>query len=78
MPARNRKLLDDLMDRYELYLAAETAILGGSQSYSIGSRSVTFADLEQISKMLDKLAMQIRQLDGGNRIRTQRVVPRDI
>lgn len=78
MTLQNQKLLDDLVARYEMYLAAETSILSGSQSYSIGNRSVTFADLENISKMLDKLAMQIRQLSGGNRILSQRVVPRDI
>lgn len=73
----NDVLLTQLEARYTLYIAAEAAILSGSQSYSIGNRTITLADLENISKMIDRLAAQIRTLSNGNRILVQRVVPRD-
>ncbi len=60
------------------YLAAETAILSGAQSYSIGHRQLTRADLGQVQSEIDKLTVEVAQLSrGGNAIRMQRIVPRD-
>lgn len=64
--------------RLQLYLTAEQAILNGAQSYTIGHRQLTRADLEQVQKEIDKLTVEVAQLSrGGNAIRVQRIVPRD-
>jgi len=73
----NADELADLQERLALYKAAEKAILGGSQSYSIGNRTVTMGDLDAILKQIERIRGQIRQLCRGNRISVQRVVPRD-
>lgn len=68
--------------RLELYLKAEAAILEGAQSYSIGSRHLTRADLAEIRKMITTLEDGIdefeAQLSGGSRRKCIRVIPRDI
>lgn len=68
--------------RLELYLKAEEAILEGAQSYSIGSRHLTRADLAEIRKMISTLEDGIDELDaelsGGSRRKCIRVIPRDI
>jgi len=53
---------------------AITAILGGAQSYSIGSRSLTRADLALLYKRKDMLEDTIAALSGGSG-RFRRVVP---
>ena len=63
--------------RLTLYYAAETAILGGAQSYSIGNRSLTRADLKNIADMITRLETQLTRLTRSNRITAHRVVPRD-
>jgi hypothetical protein len=63
--------------RLAAYYAAETAILGGAQSYSIGNRSLTRADLKNIQEMIRRLESEIIKLGRGNRITAHRVVPRD-
>jgi len=63
--------------RLGLYLLAESAILNGSQSYSIGNRTLTRADLKMIKDTIDSLQSEVIKLSRGNGIRTQRVVPRD-
>lgn len=61
------------------YLAAETAVLS-SQSYSIGGRTLTRANLAEIRKGVevwnDRLAAAIRsEALGGGRIFCRRVIP---
>lgn len=63
--------------RLELYYAAEAAILGGAQSYSIGNRTLTRADAKNIADMIRSLETQLTRLSRGNRITAHRVVPRD-
>ena len=63
--------------RLELYYAAETAILGGAQSYSIGNRTLTRADLKNISDMIRRLEGDLTKLNRSNKITAHRVVPRD-
>lgn len=76
MKTRSEQIAD-YERRLQIYLDAETAILGGSQSYSIGNRSMTLADLETIQKWIDRLESKIRIMTGGNKIGVHRVVPRD-
>lgn len=64
--------------RLALYIAAEAAILGGSQSYSIGNRSLTRANLDFISRRIDQINAQLIRLGRGNQITAHRVVPRDL
>lgn len=62
-----------LQRRLELYLDCEAKILSGAQSYTIGQRTLTRADLSTIRKIIDDLAAQIDALEfkGG---RQKRVV----
>ena len=69
--------LTSVATRLVKYKAAEDAILDGAQSYSIGSRTLTRADLRNITTMITRLeAEQLKLLNGGA-IRVQRVVPRN-
>lgn len=70
-------ILESYRTRLSAYLLAEQAILGGAQSYSIGNRSLSRADLEWISKQITRLTADILLLQRGNKIKIQRVVPRD-
>ena len=69
---------NSVCERLAAYMAAEASILNGAQSYSIGNRSLTRADLDSIRKMIDDLTGQRARLSRGNRIKINRVVPRDI
>lgn len=60
------------------YIIAEQQILKGAQSYSIGNRTLTRANLEFIAKRIDDLNSEINQLQRGNVMPIQRAVPRDI
>lgn len=64
---------DILQNRLAMYLAAEEKILLSGQSYQIGDRELTRADLSTIRKIIDDLAAQIDALElkGG---RQKRVV----
>ncbi|MCL2210792.1 MAG: hypothetical protein FWB95_02600 [Treponema sp.] len=53
---------------------AINTILGGAQSYTMGSRSLTRANLETLYKRKDKLEDLIAALSGGSG-RFRRVVP---
>ena len=67
--------------RLEMYYQAEEAILGGAQSYSLGSRNLTRANLSEIRKMIDQLEDEIDQLEATVSGRKPRkafaIVPRD-
>ena len=64
---------DVLMNRLQLYLDCEAKILSGAQSYTIGQRTLTRADLKEVRAIIDDLAAQIDALElkGG---RQKRVV----
>lgn len=65
--------------RLDLYYAAEEAILSGAQSYTIGSRSLTRADLGTIETMIKKLEAEVGVLEDGRKPRKAfGVTPRDI
>lgn len=63
--------------RLAAYVSAETYLLRGGQSYSIGNRSLTRADLDTITKMIVRLNSDLMVLNRGNQIVMHRVVPRD-
>jgi hypothetical protein len=69
--------IDQTLERLALYLKAEQAILQG-QSYSIGNRSLSRPNLGEVREEIAKLNGILIKLRNGNRIRVQRVVPRDI
>ena len=74
--------LNTYKSRLDLYYKAEAAILEGAQSYYIGSRHLTRADLAEIRKMISTLEDGIDELEavlaGGGRRKCIRVIPRDV
>lgn len=74
--------LDRAKKRLDLYYAAEEQILGGAQSYTIGSRTLTRADLDAIRKVITSLETDVAELESavaGNGFRKcVRVLPRDV
>ena len=68
-------------EKLETWLAAEEAVATG-QSYQIGSRMLTRADLKQIRAEMvywaGKLAEAEAEETGGGRNRLYRGVPRDV
>ncbi len=70
--------LEMAKQRLEQYYRAETAILS-SQSYSIGGKSLTRANLKEVQQMIETLENQILNLQNQSKVRkTRRVVPMDI
>ena len=63
--------------RLAAYYAAERYLLASGQSYSIGNRSLTRADLGEIRKAIVDLNRDLTRLNRGNQITMHRVVPRD-
>lgn len=71
--------IDRKKARLELYYAAEEAILSGAQSYQIGSRTLTRANLGTIETMIKKLEAEVGVLEDGRKPRKAfGVTPRDI
>ena len=68
--SEKQKRLERYQRQRELYLKAEEAVLI-SQSYTIGTRTVTRADLTEIRKAIE-------YLDSGGKRRVFRVIPRDL
>ncbi|WP_106788048.1 DUF6148 family protein [Acidaminococcus fermentans] len=66
-------------DRLKQYLAAEQAILEGGQSYKIGNRMLTRADLAEIRKEINSLIAAGASVDGvsSRTCRSKRVIMRD-
>lgn len=65
--------------RLKQYIAAETAILTGGQSYKIGNRTLTRADLAEIQSVISKLLSAGATIDSATRTgsRSRQVVLRD-
>lgn len=65
--------------RLKQYIAAETVILTGGQSYKIGNRTLTRADLAEIQSVISKLLSAGATIDGAPRTgsRSRQVVLRD-
>ena len=77
-----KKRLETYKSRLDMYLKAEIAILEGAQSYAIGSRNLTRADLSEIRKMITNLEKGIDELEsainGNGRRKAMRIIPRDV
>ena len=63
------------------WLDAELKVTGG-QSYSIGSRSLTYANISEIRKQIDYWKNQVANLEvlasGRKNSRSRRFIPRDL
>lgn len=74
--------LDSLKSRLALYLEAEAAILDGAQSYNMSGKSVTRANLGEISAYIRYLEKEIAgeeaRSSGKGRNKTFGVIPRDL
>ena len=69
--------LENAKKMYAEYITAERAVLQG-QSYSIGDRTLTRADLTKIQDGRAFWAAEILSIEQGSRgIRIRRVIPRD-
>lgn len=69
--------LERAKKRLELYYRAEEAILTG-QEYSIGTRKLRRADLEDVQSMISSLESKVKSLEAGGKNRVVRAVPLDI
>lgn len=76
-----KKMLQKKKERLDMYYAAEESVLGGAQSYSMGSRSLTRANLADIRTMIKTLENEIRELElkisGKKPRKAFGAVPRD-
>ena len=61
--------------RLNMYYEAEIAILT-SQSYSIGTRTLTKANLAEVRQAIKELEAKLARLNGAGR-RVRRVIPID-
>ena len=60
--------------RLEMYYEAERQILAGAQSYAIGNRQLTRANLAEIRKTISQLEDELESLLGKSRGVSRRVV----
>lgn len=74
--------LTQLKNRLDAYYRAEMAILDGAQSYQIGSRNLTRADLGEVADMITYLEKEVAaeesKATGRGRNRVMGIVPRDV
>jgi len=78
MDARNKRKKELLERRLEEYYLAESKILR-SQSYSLGSRQLTRADLSAVQAKIKELeaALDALETSGTTKRRMRRAVPVD-
>lgn len=76
------KEIDVINARLALYLDAESKILEGAQSYTIGSKTLQRANLKEIREMIDNLILKRKEvklkLKGQGLRKSYRVVIRDL
>ena len=79
MTEEMKKRKQKLQNRLELYYECEEQILAG-QSFTIGSRSLTRANLSEVTSMIKKLEDEIAAIDanGTTKRKVARIIPRDI
>ena len=79
MTVEMKKRKQKLQNRLELYYECEEQILAG-QSFTIGSRSLTRANLSEVTSMIKKLEDEIAAIDtnGTTKRKVARIIPRDI
>lgn len=68
-------------ERLNMYYIAEEKIICGAQSYELGTRSLTRANLSEIRKVISALESEIAELEKIEKGRKPRqafaIVPRD-
>lgn len=71
-----QKTLDIANERLDLWLEAEAKVAGG-QSYTIGDRTMTRADLSEIRSQIRFWEGRVEQLERrqSNRSKTRQIVP---
>lgn len=73
--------LDRLQQRLGMYYEAEEDILGGAQSYKLGSKELNRANLSHIKEMIEYLEKEIEieksKQAGKRRNRVIGIIPRD-
>ncbi|MHC1683694.1 MAG: DUF6148 family protein [Clostridiaceae bacterium] len=73
--------LDRLKLRLDMYYKAEEAILNGAQSYQMGTKQLTRANLSHIKEMIEQLerevAIEQSKTKRKGRNRVIGVIPRD-
>lgn len=70
--------IDEARENLEMWLEAEKAVATG-QSYKIGTRSLTRANLSDIAARIKYWRNELEQLESGTRgMRVMRAVPRDL
>lgn len=71
--------LTRVKNRLEMYYEAEEKILDGAQSYAIGSRNLTRADLGKIQDKIKELEAEKRLLESNSsgKRKVSRIVPVD-
>ena len=72
-PPVHKTPLETAQERLSLYYEAERRVLVG-QSYTIGDRQLTRANLAEIRRAIDSLKDEIEQLMGRSRGFSRRVV----
>ncbi|WP_238649751.1 hypothetical protein [Paenibacillus piscarius] len=80
---RVEQRLESVIRRLDGYYAAEEAILGGAQEYSLGSRSLKRGDLNAIREQITELEDRKDELEnalaqGSDKRKSYRVVYRDL
>ncbi|MDF2908371.1 MAG: hypothetical protein K0R34_3692 [Herbinix sp.] len=78
MNSSDKVRLDTYKTRIAQYYAAEEKILEG-QAYSIGSRSLTRANLSEVKSEIKELESKIYALEtrGTTKRKVARIIPRD-
>lgn len=78
MNQSNSLRLESYKRRLDLYYQAEEKVLNG-QSYTLGKRSVTRADLAEIRVAIKDLESKIQALEtnGTTKRKVARIIPRD-
>ncbi|PAQ15060.1 hypothetical protein CD798_08435 [Bacillaceae bacterium SAOS 7] len=73
----SRITLERAKQHLEAWLDAELAVSTG-QSYAIGSRQLTRANISEIRKQIAFWRNEVSSLNGTSRRRVMRYVPRDL
>lgn len=68
--------LTQAQTQLNLYIAAEKKVLRG-QSYTLGTKTVTRADLGEIRKGISYYNRMVTKLTNGGAMRVRRILPRD-
>ena len=71
--------LAEAQSRLAMWLEAEEAVSTG-QSYKVGSRAVTRANLKEITDRINFWRNEVSRLESGrgSGIRVKRIIPRDL